>query len=129
MRLAIIKLACLIYEALILIALAMFITLLFIAIVGDATHYPRKFFLQLTLWISIGWYFVAQWSSIGQTLAMKTWTLKITQKNGQMISRPMAIKRYVLASVLLGLGFVWAVFDKEGQYLHDRIANTRIIRV
>lgn len=129
MRLAFIKLGCLLYEGLILIALAMLITLLFIVIVGDATQYPKKAFLQLSLWLTIGWYFVRQWSTVGQTLAMKTWKLKIVQNNGLAISKPMAVKRYVLASLMFGLGFLWALFDKEGQYLHDRIANTHIIRV
>jgi hypothetical protein len=27
---------------------------------------------------------------------------------------------------MLGLGFIWAVLDREHQFLHDRLAGTRI---
>lgn len=126
MRLALIKLACLVYESLILIAIAMLTTLLFISILGDATVYPKKFYLQLSLWLMIGFYFVWQWSSTGQTLAMKTWQLQITSPTNQVISKQTAVKRYLIATCCLGLGFIWALFDKDGQSLQDRLANTRI---
>jgi uncharacterized RDD family membrane protein YckC len=41
-----------------------------------------------------------------------------------------AVLRYLLAwpSVLLcGIGIFWAFFDKDRQFLHDRIAGTRIV--
>lgn len=126
MRLALIKLACLVYESLILIALAMLTTLLFIGIVGDATAHPKKFYLQLSLWLMMGIYFIWQWSSTGQTLAMKTWQLQITSPTHQIISKQTAVKRYLLATLCLGLGFIWALFDKDGQTLHDKLANTSI---
>ena len=31
--------------------------------------------------------------------------------------------------VLGGIGIIWALFDREGQFLHDRIAGTRIARL
>jgi uncharacterized RDD family membrane protein YckC len=28
---------------------------------------------------------------------------------------------------LAGIGILWALFDRDGQFLHDRIADTRIV--
>jgi uncharacterized RDD family membrane protein YckC len=41
-----------------------------------------------------------------------------------------AALRYVLAwssLLFLGFGFFWAFFDRDRQFLHDRLAGTRII--
>ena len=84
---------------------------------------------QLCLLVVAGIYFVSQWSR-GQTLPMKTWHLKIVTRTGLPPSAWRAAMRY-LAAVgglgLLGIGFWWAFFDSERQFLHDRIAGTRII--
>ena len=36
---------------------------------------------------------------------------------------------YVVSLLPLGLGFVWAAFDRNGQALHDKLAGTRVVRV
>ena len=36
---------------------------------------------------------------------------------------------YMVSLLTLGLGFVWAAFDRNGQALHDRLAGTRVVRV
>jgi uncharacterized RDD family membrane protein YckC len=38
--------------------------------------------------------------------------------------------RYVLAwpcLVYLGAGLFWAIFDRDRQFLHDRLAGTRLV--
>jgi len=43
-----------------------------------------------------------------------------------------AMVRYVVAvagTVCAGLGFAWALWDRERQFLHDRVAGTRIITI
>lgn len=75
-------------------------------------------------------YFVWFWLNGGQTLPMKTWKLRIAGTGGSKIRPLQAIFRYLLAwpSILLfGIGIFWALFDKEKQFLHDRIAGTSII--
>src|SRR5688572_8724309 len=77
-----------------------------------------------------GAYFVWQWTRGGQTLAMKTWQLKVERRGGGALTLCDAVVRYVAALAglaALGLGFLWAFFDREKQYLHDRIAGTRIV--
>ena len=75
-------------------------------------------------------YFVWCWLNGGQTLPMKTWKLRITNSDGSRLRPTQAILRYMAAwpSILLGgIGLFWAVVDKDKQFLHDRIAGSRII--
>lgn len=75
-------------------------------------------------------YFVWFWLHGGQTLAMKTWKLRIVNADGGRLRPLQAVLRYLAAwpsVTLFGIGILWALFDKERQFLHDRIAGTRII--
>ncbi|MDP1897905.1 MAG: RDD family protein, partial [Sulfurimicrobium sp.] len=65
----------------------------------------------------------------GQTLAMKTWHLRLVSADGAPLTRRRAILRFALAlpSTLLGIGILWALFDRERLFLHDRLAKTKII--
>lgn len=36
---------------------------------------------------------------------------------------------YFVSALPLGLGFVWAAFDRDGRALHDRLAGTRVVRI
>ena len=41
-----------------------------------------------------------------------------------------ALLRYAIAlpgTLLFGIGFLWALLDRERLFLHDRLAGTRII--
>jgi uncharacterized RDD family membrane protein YckC len=63
---------------------------------------------------------------------MKTWRLTLVSRDGGPITWRQAGLRYVIAlagATAVGSGFLWAVFDREGLFLHDRIAGTRIVRV
>lgn len=74
-------------------------------------------------------YFLWCWLNGGQTLPMKTWKLRITSQDGSRLRPTQALLRYLVAwpSILFfGIGLFWAVFDKDKQFLHDRIAGTWI---
>ena len=125
---------CLIYDALVIIALSFACALLFVWVAGDATQGIKRYLLQLFLWASIGIYFVWCWQKSGQTLAMQTWKLKlVTSRSDQeshLLPVKLAMARYVLASIslmLFGIGFLWAIIDRDGLFLHDRLLKTRII--
>ena len=86
--------------------------------------------LMLHIFILLMGYFVWCWLNGGQTLPMKTWKLRITNSDGSRLRPTQAILRYMAAwpSILLGgIGLFWAVVDKDKQFLHDRIAGSRII--
>ena len=75
-------------------------------------------------------YFLWFWLNSGQTLAMKTWQLRLISTEGHHIRPAQALFRYLAAwaSLLLcGSGYLWVVFDPERRFLHDRLAGTRIV--
>ena len=126
-----------VYELLLLLALWMLCTLMFVSLFGDATSHYKRSFLQLFLWLVTGAYFVWCWTKTGQTLATKTWKIKLVTQNlanqeNIILNKRQAIIRYALASASIlasGLGFIWALVDKDRLFLHDRLLKTRFIRL
>lgn len=117
--------------------------------------WPQVFF-QCYLTAVVACYFVWFWTHGGQTLPMKTWRIRVVRRNGQPLNAAQALLRLVCASlfflpacvavvlfmfphrvspVVVGWLIVptlatllWARFDQERQFLHDRLARTRLIR-
>jgi len=121
-----------VYELLLLFALWMLCTWIFVQLFGQAKPPYKRLQLQLFLWFVTGMYFVWCWHKTGQTLATKTWKIKLINQQNSTLSLQQAIVRYALASVLMlvfGLGFIWALVDKEGLFLHDRLLKSRFINV
>jgi len=93
-------------------------------------HTPARATLQAWLVILCGCFYVWQWTGAGQTLPMKTWRLRLVTQDGSPVNSARALARYVavLASLAaLGLGFLWAFVDRDRQFLHDRLAGTRLV--
>lgn len=114
------------YEAILLFAVAFFAAWLFFFASGgrDATAGSLRYALQLFIAVVFAAYFLWCWLRGGQTLAMKAWGIRLVQIN------PMkALLRLVLASILLptGISILWALFDRDRQFLHDRLAGTRLV--
>jgi len=66
----------------------------------------------------------------GADVANENRRIRLVDRNGDTVTVRLAIKRYLLALVslaLCGAGFVWAIVDQDRQFLHDRLAGTRII--
>lgn len=107
--------------------------------------------LQGWLFLVIGFYFVWFWMR-GQTLPMKTWRLRLVTADGLPLTLRHAVMRYLLAwlwflpglavacaiqaqgwavvALLLTNVLAWALtarLDPRGQFLHDRLAGTRVV--
>ncbi len=121
-----------VYESLLMLALALVLTAIYYMLFGDAGHGVKRLGLQLLVWGSMGAYFVRCWTVGGQTLASQTWKLKVVDQQGQLLEWQQAVMRYVVASLLLlpaGLTLWWAILDREQQFLHDRLLGSRVIRL
>jgi len=120
----------LVYEALILTAVLFAGALPFIILVPPSLLVAVKPFFQVYLLVLCGGYFIWQWLHGGQTLPMKTWRLKVVTNNGEPLTWRHCIHRFIFAFIGLvscGGGFLWAFFDGERRFLHDRLAGTRIV--
>src|SRR5689334_16898833 len=119
-----------VYEALLLIALVFVGSLPFVMLTQDLDRSIERPLFQLYLVLLMGLYFAWQWRHGGQTLALKTWRLRVVTREGSQLSWGDALKRYAFAlpgALLLGTGFLWALLDRERLFLHDRLAGTRIV--
>jgi uncharacterized RDD family membrane protein YckC len=125
------RLACVVYDLLLVAAVVVVATFPFLGSFGDSTHGWRRHLLQAWILLVAGAYFAGFWAHGGQTLAMKTWRIRLVRADGTPLDLPRAIQRYlfaVLGTLALGLGFAWALFDRERQFLHDRLAGTKIVK-
>ena len=118
------------YEALVVIAVVLLAGLAFYGAANGPVSGGMRHLFQLYLFLVLGVYFVACWSRGGRTLPMQTWKMRVVRGDGMSIGIGQAMLRYVLAwfSLLsIGAGFFWAFFDRERQFLHDRLAGTRVV--
>jgi uncharacterized RDD family membrane protein YckC len=127
------RLCALVYEALLLaavVAVGFFLPHILLGSLAHVVFAGRILIVHLFLLLLV--YYVWFWTHGGQTLAMKTWNIRLVDRSGRPPRLLQAVLRYFAAwpSLLCcGLGVLWAVFDREGQFLHDRIADTRLVRV
>ncbi|WP_302847517.1 RDD family protein [Variovorax sp. OV329] len=148
------RMACWLYEGMLLFAVVfvagwLFSTLTQMRNAVDGSRHPM---LQGFLFLVLGVYFTWFWSR-GQTLAMKTWGIRVVDREGRPISQPRALWRYLLSwlwfvpplamlslfkvgpgeamVIVFGWVAVWAVlsrFHPLGQFWHDAFAGTRLVR-
>lgn len=142
------RLLSLIYEFFLLLAVLMIAGVIFHLIIRDteAAYFMPLF--QFYLLVVMGSYFIWFWTHGGQTLAMQTWKMRVVTADGNKLEMKQAVVRYLLAVsivllfavagvLLLGVGgvlffcvgFMWALFDRDQQFLHDRLSGTRIVKV
>lgn len=125
------RIAVMVYELLLVTAVLFVAALPFLYLVGSAqTGWVRHVF-QFYLVAVLFAYFSAFWLRSGQTLAMKTWRIRLVNPDGAPVTLKQAALRFVLALLgllLAGAGFWWALFDRDRQFFHDRIVGTRLVR-
>lgn len=147
------RLACFVYEGALLFGVVMIAAYLFSSLAQQRHALMNRTLLQLYLCLVLGVYFVWFWTHGGQTLAMKTWRIRIVRSDGAALSQARALARYVLSwlwflpALLIVWGTetlqLWLVFCSLGtgvliygaacfanadrQFLHDALCGTRLI--
>jgi uncharacterized RDD family membrane protein YckC len=127
------RLASMLYEFLLLFAIGFLATWLFQFAAGTLVIEGwRRHLLQLFTLAVYAIYFLWCWLRGGQTLAMKTWRIRLVAKEGHRTLAPKAaLLRFVCALFLVPttIGIFWAMVDRDRQFLHDRLAGSLLIPV
>lgn len=125
------RLASMLYESLLLLGvLAAFLVVPHILLGAFAHLLAAPVVVHAHCFIVLLIYFLWFWSHGGQTLAMKTWRIRLVSGDGLPVRPAQALLRYLLCwpSLLLGgVGIAWALLDREHLFLHDRMAGTRLV--
>ena len=162
------RIAAMIYESLLITAVVFVASFIIIPVVGEM-HAPwQRHLFQIYILVILFVYFSAFWLRSGQTLAMKTWRIRLVNQTGAPVTLKQAALRFVITLLslsglflagavfwwafdgdtlmtfketalyfalaifgllLTGVDFCWPLFDRDRQFLHDRIVGTRLIRV
>ena len=120
------------YEALLLLgvlSITFLVPTILLGIVSKIT--PAPWLLWLHIFVVLAVYFCFFWSRRGQTLAMQTWKIRVVDAvSGLPLSLNQCLIRYALSWLSIaffGAGILWAVFDRDHQFLHDRLARSKIV--
>jgi len=79
-----------------------------------------------------GIYYTFYHGYYGQTLGKIFLGLKVTRTDGEELSYFVAFKRflgYFVSSLFFGFGYLMPIFTQRRQALHDKIADTIVIKV
>jgi uncharacterized RDD family membrane protein YckC len=77
-------------------------------------------------------FFIGFWSLAGETLGMRAWRMRIVRLDGGRPTLKEATIRYIAAILswaVMGLGFLWVLFDGKRLAWHDRLSGTRLVLV
>ncbi|MSQ76270.1 MAG: RDD family protein [Rhodoferax sp.] len=145
------RMACWAYEGMLLFGVLFIAGYLFGTLTQTRNAMDNRHGLQAFLFLVFGIYFVWLWSK-GQTLAMKTWNIRLVDVQGRPVSQARALLRYLLSwiwllpslslvslfglpaagLIVLVLGWVaiyatLSRFHPQRQFWHDALAGTRLI--
>lgn len=145
------RMACWLYEGLLMFGVVFIAGYLFGTLSQTRHALNNRHGLQAFLFLIFGIYFVWFWAK-GQTLAMKTWNIRVLTAAGQPVSQSRALIRYLLswvwllpplaliapfalstgetALLVIGWVIVWALlsrFHPQKQFWHDALAGTRLV--
>ena len=149
------RVASLAYEAMLLLALLFIAAFPVAGLKGAALVGAPHFIFQAYLLCVTAAYFTWFWRHGGQTLAMKTWRFRVVNVDGNKLNFARALIRFFVALLFYGPACVglmllffpervsrvitmwaflpmaatilWARFDLDRQFLHDRMAATRLV--
>lgn len=129
------RLGALLYDGLLLLALLIAATTLFLPLTGGEaldrrTHPVLEFAYRGVLVLLIVGFNGLFWTRRGQTLGMASWRLRVEREDGALLTWADALRRLAWALVALlplGLGYAWILVDPQRRAWHDRLSGTRIV--
>lgn len=138
------RLAAIFYDAVLCTALLMVTTFIYklalMAIIGEARLKALSDsgaldgdpLLSSILLLVLFGFFAKFWTHAGQTLGMQVWGIRVQNPDGSAISLWQALLRFLIAIgswLCLGLGFIWARFDKQKRTWHDLYSESQVVQI
>ena len=129
------RLAAMVYDSLLLLALLLIATACFLPLTGGTAITWERF---PVLWLShklvvaaviVGFYGIF-WTRRGETLGMTSWRLRVERLDGTLLTWRDTLVRIgaaVLSWMPLGLGWIWCLVDRDGRTWHDILSQTRVV--
>jgi uncharacterized RDD family membrane protein YckC len=147
------RLICMVYEAFLLTAVEALAIFIYLFITRNQHSPTIDHGRNAVFFLVAAAYFIHAWTGSGHTLAMKTWRIKVVKLGYKTVPLRAAAIRYLMAwgwflpAIVVCYAFGWksagqvatalavgvaawaatALFDKDRQFLHDRVAGTRMI--
>jgi uncharacterized RDD family membrane protein YckC len=129
------RLGAMLYDGLLLLAVLMVATALFLTLTGgEAVDPARNPVLELVyravLLLLIVGFFGLFWTRRGQTLGMASWRLRVEREDGGLLTWTDTVRRLggaLLSLLPCGLGFLWVLVDPQQRAWHDRLSGTRVV--
>ena len=115
-------------DAFLLVA-AVLICILVLTGIGDSLPDRASYFIGLVVPVAYHWYFWTQRD--GQTPGKFALGIRVVKADGTAIRDTDAVIRaigYQVSSWFFCLGYIWAIFDKNNQTWHDKLAGTYVVR-
>ena len=124
------KLAALVYDVLIVIAILFVVSGIGVAINdGEPVSGPLyKSLLLVAMFLFFGYF----WTRSGQTIGMMAWRIRVQTTEGYSLSWTHSLIRFFMASVSIacfGLGYLWMLFSDEKLTWHDQVSSTRVVQL
>ena len=123
--------AAIFYDLILVIALFFVTTAILLPFTqGEAIQSTFLFplYLLCVSFIFYGWF----WTHGGQTLGLRAWKLRLVSDQQTDISWKQAFIRYMTACcscTVLGLGFIWRLWQKDSKTWHDLSSKSYIILI
>lgn len=145
--------AAFVYEGVLLFGLVMAVGGIYSVLTNQRHALQGREGMMATQFLALALYFIWFWTHGGQTLAMRSWQVKLVSDNGMPVSLKQALARFLSAWLwfmpawagawlagwhqskwLYGAMGVWILIYMaltwllpQGQFLHDALCRTRLI--
>jgi len=123
------RMAAFLYEGVLLFGVVMAVALVFGIAVGQRHAMTHREGLQMWLFLAFAVYFIWFWTHGGQTLAMKTWHLRMVNKDGGAVGLPQALARFLASWVwfMPSLAGAWLAGWHQSKLLYGALIGWVII--
>jgi len=131
------RLGALLYDSLLLGAVLMIATALFLPLTGGLaiTRAGNPLLAWTYRGVLVGLvvlFYGSFWTRSGQTLGLASWRLRLEREDGGALTWGDTLRRLaaaVLSLLAAGLGWIWIVLDPGKRAWHDRLSHTRVVVV